>query len=81
MLVMWCQWGREGEKDQMFLKKQDLSRKKKQNFILIRSTYSLVFIQTKFQECPAQIYMAQEKVCTKDFHTLTLLKENNHKNK
>lgn len=45
---MWCQWGREGERDQMFLKKQDLIRKKKQNLLLIRSTYSsLVFIQKK----------------------------------
>lgn len=45
---MWCQWGRGGERDQMFLKKQDFTRKKKQNFLLRRSTYSsLVFIQKK----------------------------------
>ncbi|KAK2515265.1 hypothetical protein Q9233_014464 [Columba guinea] len=31
----------------MFLKKQDLTRKKKQNFLSVRSTYSLVFIKKK----------------------------------
>lgn len=68
--------GEEGrEREQMLLKREDLTRKKKQNFLLLRSTYSLCFIQKIFQECPAWIYMAQEKVCTGDFHVLTLLKE------
>jgi len=59
MLVMWCQWGREGERDQMFLKKQGLTRKKKQNFLLRRSTYSFTpswfSFKRKFQACPAWI--------------------------
>lgn len=40
---MWCQWGREGEKEQMFLTKEDLTRKKKQNFLLIINVLLLGF--------------------------------------
>lgn len=68
----------EGRRDQMFLKKQDLTRKKKQNFLLVRSTYSLVFIKKKISGMSCTDLDGSGKGMYKRL-SYTLLMENNYK--
>lgn len=70
----------EGRRDQMFLKKQDLTRKKKQNFLLVGSTYSLVFIKKKISGMSCTDLDGSEKGMYKRL-SYPFLVENDYKKK
>lgn len=73
---MWCQWGREGEKEQMFLKKEDLTRRKKLNFLLIINILLLGFhSKENFRNVPHRFIHLRKRYVKKAFTYLLYVKK------